>query len=173
MERWRDGCLSTEDTSILVELILQASGLLGEDPIGVPANLVPYVAQVLTGKRPLLSVFGDNWETRDGTGVRGFIHVVDLANCHTAALEHGVFCKGKEAGCKVYNLGSGTGYSVIEMIKQMSVASGREIPYKIVERRPGDVGEEYVDVSKALKALKELHWKMEHGVEEICKDAWN
>jgi UDP-glucose 4-epimerase len=147
------------------------SGLIGEDPRGVPNNLVPYIAQVAVGKLDEVKVFGKDYETPDGTGVRDYIHVVDLARGHAAALEK---LAGKREtltdGCLVYNLGTGKGYSVLEIIKAFAKASGRKIPYTISARRPGDIACCYADASKA-KA--ELGWQAEYGIEEMCADAWN
>ncbi|XP_070555442.1 UDP-glucose 4-epimerase-like [Ptychodera flava] len=141
------------------------SGLIGEDPQGVPNNLMPYVAQVAVGKRPQLSVFGDDYDTPDGTGVRDYIHVVDLASGHIAALKK----LEENGGCKVYNLGTGKGYSVLEMVKGFEKASGKEIKYKVVPRREGDIGSCYADSSLAER---ELGWKAERGLDEMCEDLW-
>ncbi|XP_075258618.1 UDP-glucose 4-epimerase-like isoform X2 [Convolutriloba macropyga] len=144
------------------------SGRIGEDPSGVPNNLMPYVAQVASGKLKQLSVFGSDYDTKDGTGVRDYIHVVDLALGHTAALEK--LIQGSIHGLKVYNLGTGKGYSVLEMVAAMEKASGREIPYVLKDRREGDVGEVYADCSLAAK---ELDWTAERGMETMCRDLWN
>jgi UDP-glucose 4-epimerase len=141
------------------------SGLIGEDPQGPPNNLMPYVAQVAVGRREKLSVFGDDYKTPDGTGVRDYIHVVDLALGHVAALK-----KLKEnCGCKVYNLGTGVGYSVLDMVKAFEKASGRPIPYQIVGRRAGDVASVYAATELAAE---ELGWKAARGLEEMCEDLW-
>ena len=140
------------------------SGLIGEDPQGMPNNLMPYVAQVAVGRLAGLSVFGNDYPTIDGTGVRDYIHVVDLALGHVRALE-----KGGGPGVTVYNLGTGQGYSVLEMIAAFAAASGKEIPYKIVARRPGDIAICYADPAKALH---ELGWRAERGLKEMCDDAW-
>ncbi len=142
-----------------------ASGRIGEDPSGIPNNLLPYASQVAIGKRSSLSVFGDDYDTEDGTGVRDYIHVVDLAKAHIAALEH----LDHENIYKAYNIGTGTGVSVLELIKSLSQASGREIPYQVVGRRPGDVASCYADVSLAEK---ELNWKAELGIDRACADSW-
>ena len=142
-----------------------ASGRIGEDPKGVPNNLMPYVAQVASGKLKKINVFGSDYPTKDGTGVRDYIHVVDLARGHIAAIEG---CKG--AGVHVYNLGTGVGYSVLEMIRAFEKACGRQLPYEICPRRAGDIAECYADPSKAAK---ELGWKAEYGIEEMCRDQWN
>lgn len=142
-----------------------SSGLIGEDPQGIPNNLLPYVAQVAIGRRNCLSVFGDDYDTPDGTGVRDYIHVVDLAKGHIAALKK----LKDDCGCKVYNLGTGTGYSVLQMVKAMEKASGREIAYKITPRREGDVASCYAN---PLLAEKELAWKAEFDLERMCEDLW-
>ena len=142
------------------------SGLIGEDPAGIPNNLLPYVAQVAIGKLKELSVFGDDYNTVDGTGVRDYIHVVDLAKGHVAALQ-GLDKSG--AGCRAYNLGTGRGYSVLEMVKAFEVASGRPVPYKIVPRRPGDIASCYAD---PVKARTELGWNAEFDLARMMQDAW-
>ncbi|NHM29256.1 UDP-glucose 4-epimerase GalE [Neobacillus terrae] len=141
------------------------SGLLGEDPNGIPNNLMPYITQVAIGKLKKLNVFGNQYPTNDGTGVRDYIHVVDLAVGHLKALERITFSTGVE----VYNLGTGKGYSVLEMITAFEKASGKKIPYKIVESRPGDVAVCYADPEKAEKSLG---WTATKGIDEMCKDAW-
>lgn len=142
------------------------SGLIGEDPGGIPNNLLPYIAQVAVGKLDKLQVFGNDYPTRDGTGVRDYIHVVDLARGHLAALD-----KLKEKpGVVTYNLGTGKGYSVLEVIKAFAKASGKKIPYDIVDRRPGDIAECWADPGKAKE---ELNWQAEYGIEDMCRDAWN
>lgn len=141
------------------------SGLIGEDPNGTPNNLMPYVAQVATGKREKLSIFGDDYPTPDGTGVRDYIHVVDLAKGHLAALEH-----GPTSGFTAYNLGGGHGESVLDLVHTFEKVSGKNIPYKIVPRRPGDLAEYYADPSKAQK---ELHWQTTLTLEDACRDTWN
>lgn len=139
------------------------SGLIGEDPNGIPNNLLPYVAQVAVGKLPELRVFGNDYNTPDGTGVRDYIHVVDLAKGHLAALTK------QQAGVSIYNLGTGTGYSVLEMIQAFEKASGTAIAYKVVDRRPGDIAACYSDPSKAFT---ELGWKAEKTLQDMCADAW-
>ncbi len=141
------------------------SGLIGEDPKGLPNNLVPYIAQVAVGKLDHLNVFGNDYDTHDGTGVRDYIHVVDLAIGHVRAIEK---LKDKE-GVLIYNLGTGNGYSVLDVVKAYEKASGREIKYVIQPRRPGDIATCYAEASKALK---ELNWKAERGIEEMCEDSW-
>ena len=142
------------------------SGLIGEDPKGVPNNLMPYITQVAVGKRKKLSVFGNDYNTHDGTGVRDYIHVMDLAKGHVSALK-----KIREnVGLAVYNLGTGVGYSVLDVIHAFEKANGIRIPYEIGERRPGDVDANYSDPSKAWK---ELGWKTEKTLEDMCRDSWN
>ena len=141
------------------------SGLIGESPNGVPNNLMPYVAQVANGQRECLSVFGGDYPTPDGTGVRDYIHVMDLAEGHVAALEY----LRRESGLLTVNLGTGRGCSVLEMIKAFERASGRPVPYTIVERRPGDVAACYADPSLADKLLG---WRATRGIDEMCRDAW-
>lgn len=142
------------------------SGKIGEDPNGIPNNLVPYIAQVAVGKRAEVSVFGGDYKTPDGTGVRDYIHVVDLADGHLKALEK----LESNPGYVVYNLGTGNGYSVIEMIENFSKAAGKKLNYKIVDRRPGDIAECYADPAKAEK---ELNWKAKKDVADMCADSWN
>lgn len=141
------------------------SGRIGEDPDGIPNNLVPYIAQVAVGKLAELSVFGSDYPTIDGTGVRDYIHVVDLAEGHVKALDKLV----ERPGLVVYNLGTGTGYSVLEMVRAFAKACGREIPYRIVGRRPGDIATCYAD---SAKALRELGWQARFGLAEMCQDTW-
>ncbi|NRG97321.1 UDP-glucose 4-epimerase GalE [Streptococcus suis] len=142
------------------------SGLIGEDPAGIPNNLMPFVAQVAVGKRPELSVFGNDYDTLDGTGVRDYIHVIDLALGHIKALEK----ISTTAGVHTYNLGSGQGTSVLELVQAFEKVNGVPVPYKIVERRPGDVATCYAN---ADKALAELNWKTEKTIEDMCSDTWN
>jgi len=142
-----------------------SSGRIGEDPNGIPNNLVPYITQVAIGKLPELKVYGNNYPTKDGTGVRDYIHVEDLSEGHLKALEKVTISTGINA----YNLGTGIGYSVLDMINTFSKASGREIPYKITNRRPGDIGESFADPSKAEK---ELNWKAKKDLFEMCSDSW-
>ncbi|MDA2039698.1 UDP-glucose 4-epimerase GalE [Bacillus cereus] len=141
------------------------SGRIGEDPNGIPNNLMPYVTQVAVGKLKELNIFGNDYPTKDGTGVRDYIHVVDLAKGHVKALEKVLMTKGIEA----YNLGTGKGYSVLEMVKAFEKVSGKKIPYKVIGRRPGDVAICFADVSKAKR---ELGWEAEYGLEEMCVDSW-
>ena len=141
------------------------SGRIGEDPLGVPNNLVPYIAQVAGGKLAELSVYGDDYQTDDGTGVRDYIHVVDLASGHVKALEK----LAEKPGVVVYNLGTGRGNSVLEMVQAFEKASGRKVPYKIVGRRPGDIACCYADPTKAER---ELSWKASRDINEMCSDTW-
>ena len=141
------------------------SGKIGEDPNGIPNNLVPYIAQVAIGKREALNVFGDDYDTHDGTGVRDYIHVVDLALGHIKAVEKIL----GENGCFTYNLGTGTGYSVLDVVKAFEKASGKPVNYVIAPRRPGDIATCYSDPSKAKE---ELGWVAERGIDEMCEDSW-
>ena len=141
------------------------SGEIGEDPNGIPNNLIPYIAQVAVGKLQQLQVFGNDYPTPDGTGVRDYIHVVDLALGHLKALER----LAENPGLVTYNLGTGKGYTVLEMVDAFSEVSGKEIPYKIVGRRAGDIATCYADVSKAKQ---ELGWVAEHNLAEMCADTW-
>ena len=139
------------------------SGQIGEDPNGIPNNLLPYVAQVAVGKLQSVGVFGNDYDTPDGTGVRDYIHVVDLARGHVAALQH------MKAGANVYNLGTGSGTSVLEIIKAFSKACGRDLSYEIKPRRAGDIAACYADCSKAER---ELGWRAELSIEQACADSW-
>ncbi len=141
------------------------SGTIGENPNGIPNNLMPYVTQVAVGKLKELGVFGDDYDTPDGTGVRDFIHVVDLALGHVKALKK----IEEKAGLCIYNLGTGTGYSVLDMVKNFEAVNGVKIPYVIKERRPGDIATCYADPTKAQK---ELGWKAQYGIKDMCEDAW-
>lgn len=140
------------------------SGLIGEDPKGIPNNLMPFVAQVASGKLSCINVFGNDYDTPDGTGVRDYIHVVDLALGHIAAIE-----KCNDSGVHIYNLGTGNGYSVLDMIKAFEKACGKKLPYKICERRSGDIAACYACPDKAKK---ELGWEAKFGIEEMCADQW-
>jgi len=143
------------------------SGLIGENPKGIPNNLMPYIAQVASGKLACLNVFGNDYPTRDGTGVRDYIHVVDLARGHLAALR---YLEGRERGeVLVTNLGTGNGYSVLEMVRAFEQASGVKVPYKIVERRPGDIAECFADTAYAEQVMG---WRAEFGLERMCRDGW-
>lgn len=141
------------------------SGLIGEDPNGIPNNLMPYITQVATGKLPMLSVYGDDYNTKDGTGVRDYIHVVDLAKGHLKAIEYSF----KNRGVDVFNLGTGKGYSVLDIIHAFEKANMVKVPYTIVERRPGDIDECYADPSKAEAVLG---WRAEKTLEQMCEDSW-
>ncbi len=141
------------------------SGQIGESPNGVPNNLMPYVAEVATGKRPFLRVWGNDYPTPDGTGVRDYIHVVDLAKGHVAALTE----IDRSAGCFAVNLGTGRGYSVLDMVKAFEKASGKPVPYQIMERRPGDIASCYADPSLARE---KLGWQAQYDIERMCEDAW-
>ena len=141
------------------------SGRIGEDPNGIPNNLMPFITQVATGKREKLSVFGDDYDTPDGTGVRDYIHVEDLANGHLKALEK----LNSDVGLVTYNLGTGQGYSVLEMVKAFQQQSGQQVPYQIAPRRSGDVAACYADPELAAQ---ELNWRAEKGLEDMCRDAW-
>ena len=142
-----------------------ASGMIGEDPNGIPNNLMPYIAQVAVGKLPALRIFGNDYPTPDGTGVRDYIHVVDLARGHVAALKK----LQESAGVYTYNLGTGVGYSVLDVLHAFEKACGKTLPYEIVARRPGDVAACYADPEKAAR---ELGWRAEFGIERMCADAW-
>ncbi len=141
------------------------SGLIGEDPNGIPNNLLPYIAQVAVGKLPELAVFGNDYSTHDGTGVRDYIHVVDLAEGHLLALD----ALEMRTGAHVWNLGTGQGYSVLDMVRAFEAASGRPVPYRISPRRPGDIATCYSDPSKAER---ELGWKAKRCLPEMMRDAW-
>ncbi len=142
------------------------SGLIGESPSGIPNNLMPYITQVAVGKLEQLGIFGDDYETRDGTGVRDYIHVVDLAKGHLKAIEYALSHKG----CELFNLGTGTGYSVLDIVKAFEKANDIKIPYTIKPRRAGDIAEFYADPKKANK---ELNWHTENTLEDMCRDSWN
>ena len=143
------------------------SGAIGEDPNGIPNNLMPYIARVASGKLECLSIYGNDYPTHDGTGVRDYIHVVDLAKGHLKALDR---LAKDDTGVFIYNLGSGRGYSVLDIVKAFEKANGIKINYKIVERRPGDIAKCYAD---STKAWKELGWKAEKTLEDMVRDAWN
>lgn len=142
------------------------SGLMGEDPKGIPNNLFPYVTQVATGRRPYLSVFGNDYDTPDGTGVRDYIHVVDLARAHLCALNRARSVHGVEH----YNIGTGHGYSVLDIVKSFEAATGKAVPYKIVDRRPGDIAACYADAAKAKEILG---WEAKYDMVDMCRDADN
>ncbi len=170
-EIFRDFAVADPEWSIMLlryfnPIGAHKSGRIGEDPKGIPNNLLPYVAQVAIGKHPYVRVFGNDYDTPDGTGVRDYIHVVDLAVGHVKAVEK---MEKSPAGVYTYNLGTGTGYSVLDIVKAFSKACGHEVPYEICPRRPGDIAECYADPSKAAE---ELGWRAERGIEEMCEDAW-
>ncbi|UTR13078.1 UDP-glucose 4-epimerase GalE [Evansella sp. LMS18] len=142
------------------------SGLIGEDPSGIPNNLVPYITQVAVGKLSKLNVFGNDYPTYDGTGIRDYIHVMDLADGHLKALEKVLSTRGAEA----YNLGTGRGFSVLEMVQAFEAEIGKRIPFEVKARRPGDIAVSYADPSKAEI---ELNWRAERGLAEMCRDSWN
>lgn len=142
------------------------SGLMGEDPNGIPNNLMPYVMKVAIGQLPQVNVFGNDYDTPDGTGVRDYIHVVDLADGHVKAIKK----LEENPGLKIYNLGTGIGYSVLDVIENVSKAVGKEIPYVIAPRRAGDIAQCYSDASLAKK---ELGWEAKNGIKEMCEDSWN
>lgn len=141
------------------------SGLLGDDPNGIPNNLLPYVAQVAVGRLPFLRVCGNDYDTPDGTGVRDYLHVLDLAEGHLAALKY----IRENEGAEAVNLGTGRGSSVLDVVNAFGKACGKEIPYKIVERRPGDIATSYADVTKAKEKLK---WEAKLNLDDMCRDAW-
>lgn len=143
-----------------------ASGLIGEDPNGIPNNLMPFVTQVAVGSLQQLNVFGGDWPTADGTGVRDYIHVVDLAIGHLKAIEY----LAREPGLLTVNLGTGQGYSVLQVVQAFEAASGRRIPYRIIDRRPGDVAQCYADPAQANRLLG---WKAERNLAQMCVDSWN
>lgn len=142
------------------------SGLLGEDPVGIPNNLMPYITQVASGKLKELNVFGNDYPTPDGTGVRDYIHVVDLAKGHVAACQFLM----EHSGCEVFNLGTGLGYSVLDLVKTFERVNEIPIPYAITPRRAGDIARCYADAGKAQKLL---HWQTEKSLEDMCRDAWH
>ena len=142
------------------------SGRIGEDPRGIPNNLMPYITQVAVGRRDHLSVFGDDYDTPDGTGVRDYIHVVDLARGHVAAVKYAT----ENKGCEVFNLGTGTGYSVLDMVHAFIDVNRVPVPYEITERRPGDLGTCYADPAKSAEVLG---WKAEKNLSDMCRDSWN
>lgn len=143
------------------------SGLIGEDPVGIPNNLVPYVADVALGKRPYLNVWGANYDTRDGTGIRDYLHVMDLAEGHVAALRY--LLSDDRRGFHVWNLGTGRGYTVLEVVAAFERASGREIPCVLAPRRAGDIAESCADIGRALA---ELGWQAQRGLDEMMADVW-
>lgn len=166
----RDACAADPEMAVVIlryfnPIGAHPSGLIGEKPNGVPNNLMPYITQVACGIRPQLNVFGGDYPTPDGTGVRDYIHVVDLARGHMAALRYA----GQHPGCEEFNLGTGHGYSVLDLVRTFERVNGVPIPYEITGRRAGDIAAYYADTAKAEKVLG---WKAEKGVEEMCRDAW-
>lgn len=167
----RDLCKSDNEWSVALlryfnPIGAHESGLIGEDPKGIPNNLMPYVAQVAVGRLKELSVFGNDYDTVDGTGVRDYIHVVDLARGHVKAVDY----VAGTLGCEAINLGTGNGVSVLQLVEAFKKASGVDVPYKIVERRAGDPAKVYANADKAKKLLG---WEAEFGIEQMCKDSWN
>ena len=167
----RDICKADKDFNVAIlryfnPIGAHESGKIGEEPNGIPNNLMPYITKVAVGKLKELSVFGNDYDTHDGTGVRDYIHVVDLAIGHVKALEK----LNQKPGLVTYNLGTGTGYSVLDLVKSFEKASGVKIPYKIVDRRAGDIAMCYADPSKAEE---ELGWVAKYDIDKMCKDSWN
>lgn len=166
----RDMAFADKDWSVVLlryfnPIGAHSSGLIGEDPRGIPNNLMPYISQVAVGRLDHLNVFGDDYDTPDGTGVRDYIHVVDLARGHVAAIEY----MQQHRGESIFNLGTGTGYSVLDMVKAFERVTGRKIPYKIAPRRPGDLATVY---SSPDKSAELLGWKAEYDLDAMCRDAW-
>ena len=166
----KDVCVSDKDWSVVLlryfnPIGAHESGRIGEDPNGIPNNLMPYITQVAIGKLPKLSVFGDDYDTHDGTGVRDYIHVVDLAAGHVKAVDYAL----GHTGAEVFNLGTGNGYSVLDLVHAFEKASGVTIPYVIAPRRAGDIATCYSDPSKAERMLG---WKAVHGIDDMCRDSW-
>ena len=166
-----DVCVANPDFSAVVlryfnPIGSHKSGLIGENPVGIPNNLMPYIVRVADKQLKELSVFGNDYDTHDGTGVRDYIHVVDLAKGHLKAIEKA----DKSKGVMFYNLGTGTGYSVLDLVESFKRVNGVDVPYKIVDRRPGDIAACYADPTKAYE---ELGWKAELGIEEMCRDSYN
>lgn len=167
-----DVCISDPNMAICIlryfnPIGAHESGLIGEDPNGIPANLMPYISKVANGELECLSVFGNDYDTKDGTGVRDYIHVVDLAKGHIKAVEKLI---KEEKGKFIYNLGTGTGYSVLDIINSFENVNNLKVNYRITDRRPGDIAECYADPTKALE---ELNWKTEKNIDDMCRDAYN
>lgn len=167
----QDACAADPEMAVVLlryfnPIGAHASGLIGEKPSGIPNNLMPYITQVASGIRPKLNVFGDDYPTHDGTGVRDYIHVVDLARGHVAALRYAQ----EHPGCEVFNLGTGHGYSVLDLVKTFERVNGVHVPYEITSRRLGDIAVCYASTAKAEEVLG---WKAEKGIEDMCRDAWN
>ena len=166
----RDTAKADEDWAIVLlryfnPIGAHSSGLIGEDPRGIPNNLMPFIAQVAVGRREYLNVFGNDYDTHDGTGVRDYIHVVDLARGHVAAINYMQQHKGES----VFNLGTGNGYSVLDMVHAFEKVTGKKVPYRIAPRRPGDLATVYASPDKSAE---ELGWKAEYGLEDMCRDTW-
>ena len=166
----RDMCYADENLNVAIlryfnPIGAHKSGKIGEEPSGIPNNIMPYITKVAVGQLPHLNIFGDDYDTQDGTGIRDYIHVLDLAHGHVKALEK--LCE--KPGLVTYNLGTGRGYSVLDLVKAFSKASGREIPYKMANRRPGDISACYANPEKAET---ELGWKAKYGIDEMCEDSW-
>ena len=167
----RDTAQAVDDWSVVLlryfnPIGAHESGLIGEDPQGIPNNLMPYIAQVAVGRRDHLNIFGNDYPTHDGTGVRDYIHVVDLARGHVAAIEYMQGHRGES----VFNLGTGTGYSVLDMVKAFERVTGRKIPYEIAPRRPGDLANVYASPDRSAELLG---WRAQYGLDEMCRDTWN
>jgi len=167
----RDIALADEEWSVVLlryfnPIGAHHSGLIGEDPKGVPNNLMPYISQVAVGRREKLGVFGNDYDTHDGTGVRDYIHVVDLAKGHVAAISYAT----AHTGAEVFNLGTGTGYSVLDMVKSFEKVNGVAVPYEITPRRPGDLATCYADPAKSREGLG---WVAEKSLDDMCRDTWN
>lgn len=167
----RDAAVADPDLSVVLlryfnPIGAHESGKIGEDPSGIPNNLLPYITQVAIGKLQKLNVFGDDYPTKDGSGVRDYIHVVDLAKGHVKAIEYA----DKHNGCEVFNLGTGIGYSVLDIVRAFEDVNGLKIPYTVVARRPGDIAECYADPKKAREGLG---WVAEKDLHAMCRDAWN
>ena len=166
----RDTAKSDNDWAIVLlryfnPIGAHSSGLIGEDPRGIPNNLMPFISQVAIGRREYLNVFGDDYDTPDGTGVRDYIHVVDLARGHVAAINYMQQHKGES----VFNLGTGNGYSVLDMVHAFEKVTGKKVPYRIAPRRPGDLATVYASPDKSAELLG---WKAEYGLEDMCRDTW-
>ncbi len=164
-------CTADKDWSVVLlryfnPIGAHESGVIGEDPRGIPNNLLPYITQVAVGRRSQLSVYGNDYDTHDGTGVRDYIHVVDLAKGHVAAVRYAT----AHSGCEVFNLGTGTGYSVLDMVNTFRDVNQVALPYAIVDRRPGDIATCYADPAKSAELLG---WKAEKSLADMCRDSWN
>jgi len=167
--------LYTSDNSFKIAILryfnpvgAHESGTIGEDPKGIPNNLMPFISQVAVGKREYLSVFGSDYDTHDGTGVRDYIHVLDLANAHVKAIEY-LNAQETMDGPLIVNIGTGTGYSVLDVVKAYELASGKEVAYKLCERRAGDIAKCYANPSYAKEVLG---WEAKRTIEQMCEDSW-